>query len=205
MSQTCPVCQRQYIRKTCEFCRRGEKWDALPLETRLTMFPPRIVQELPSLTFPEFKKFDDLYLWGPAGAGKTMYAAAMIAALLRKNAIEQKYEEVEFITLTNLLFRIKDTFRKDSKETEYQIVEKYSHVDWLILDDFGANKETDWTYQIIYLILNNRYEHLKKTIITSNHSIEEWYERSNDERILSRIAAMCEQIHLTTVKRRLKK
>jgi DNA replication protein DnaC len=64
-------------------------------------------------------------------------------------------------------------------------------VDLLILDDLGVDKPSDWVLNVLYNIINYRYENLKKTIITSNFSLDEIAEAFNDNRITRRIERMC--------------
>jgi len=57
----------------------------------------------------------------------------------------------------------------------------------LVLDDLGTCKLSEWMFEILYSLINYRYEYLKTTIITSNYSIEQLAELWNDDRITSRI------------------
>jgi len=63
----------------------------------------------------------------------------------------------------------------------------------LIIDDFGTNRTTGWTDEILYSIVNFRYENKLPLIITTNLSIDKFKE-SNDERLMSRIFEMCKGI-----------
>ena len=51
-------------------------------------------------------------------------------------------------------------------------------------------KPTDWVCEIIFRLINNRYEKMLTTIITSNFDLNQISDRLND-RIASRIAEMC--------------
>lgn len=61
--------------------------------------------------------------------------------------------------------------------------------DALILDDFGINKMTDHTRQVLYMIIDTRYSNELPTLITTNLSLPEIYQIDN--RISSRITEMC--------------
>ena len=64
-----------------------------------------------------------------------------------------------------------------------EIINKYSLVDWLVLDDLGIEKTSDWSFQTLYLIINQRYEKLKPVIFTSNLSLEELAGQLGDDRL----------------------
>jgi DNA replication protein DnaC len=51
----------------------------------------------------------------------------------------------------------------------------------------------------LYHLINHRYEYMKKTIITSNYTLEELEQRLNDQRITSRINRMCKIEEKTNV------
>ena len=141
---------------------------------------------------------NNIYIQGPAGTGKTHLAVAMLNQDLRER------KEVLFITVTNLLIEIKSTFNSQSDKNEQDIVEKYSDVDNLYLDDIGAERITDWSASLIYSIIDRRYGFEKRTIFTSNLTLDELNEKLGG-RISSRIAGMCEFIELLGDDRRLKK
>ena len=71
------------------------------------------------------------------------------------------------------------------------IIQRYSEADCLVLDDLGAEKTTDWSFSVLYLIIDNRYNNYKKTIITSNFALNQLAGKLGDDRIPSRIRAMC--------------
>ncbi len=191
--------------KTIE--KRIKEWNNMSVKEQLdNEFPPRICAELETLSFPEIEKRDNIkksyYFWGKAGTGKTIRAAAFIQEILKRSYYEGKCPSVKFTTFSDILLEIRNTFHKQSNETEQTIIEKYREADWLVLDDFGASKDSDWTYQVLYSIINYRYEHLKPIIVTCNYSLEEITERLGDDRTTSRLASMCISIHMKTPKRK---
>jgi len=59
----------------------------------------------------------------------------------------------------------------------------------------GKENSTDWSRQIIYNIINQRYERLKPVIITTNLSVQELNRRVG-EATVSRLLEMCQGIKL---------
>jgi DNA replication protein DnaC len=45
-------------------------------------------------------------------------------------------------------------------------------VPMLVLDDVAREKQSDWTRQILFDVINYRYEHMTPTIITANLSLD---------------------------------
>ena len=61
----------------------------------------------------------------------------------------------------------------DSGEvTEYEVLKAYKEVDLLIIDDLGKEQCTDWSMSTLYSILNDRYEDMKPTIVTTNYNAD---------------------------------
>ena len=71
-------------------------------------------------------------------------------------------------------------------------MDKYGDYHLLVLDDFGVEKISDWSYQLLYMLINRRYNNLKTTIFTSNFSLEQIAQQLGDDRLTSRIQHMCD-------------
>jgi len=133
-----------------------------------------------------------LIFTGTVGTGKTHLAAAITLYMLNH------CQPVIFGTVTNLLGRIRQTYNNDNKETERQAVDDFLNIPLLVIDDLGKEKPTAWVEQMMYEIINGRYEDNKPLIITTNISlkgIEEQYER-NGAAIVSRIVEMCQGVKM---------
>ena len=139
-----------------------------------------------------------LFLAGNCGCGKTMLAAIAASESLKRG------KSVIFAAVPRLLSDIKATF--DSEESTLDILRSIESVDLLVLDDLGTEKTTDWTAELLFSIVNARYNDSKQTIITTNYTPEElqmhiagtdskW--KTTAERILSRICAMCMIAYIT--------
>ena len=135
-----------------------------------------------------------LFLFGPAGTGKT-HAAYAIALLARANRNSVRVENA-----TELFYKIRRGF--DSTENPFDVTELASDTGVLVIDDFGVEKLSDWVVETFYLIINSRYEQMLPTIFTSNYSLGEIAERYGD-RIPSRIAEMCNVVELSGEDKRL--
>ncbi len=104
-----------------------------------------------------------LYIEGTNGTGKTHLAAAISLQLI-SNGIP-----VVCKTSIELFDDIKKAFDAE-KTNEFEVLNIYKQVDLLIIDDLGKEQCTDWSMSTLYSILNDRYEDMKPTIITTNYN-----------------------------------
>ena len=78
---------------------------------------------------------------------------------------------VVFTCVPGLCFEIRKAFDKDSKITEQNAISAYISSEYLVLDDLGVEKPTEWVKkdaQLYHLRTDNMF---KPTIITSNLSL----------------------------------
>lgn len=133
-----------------------------------------------------------MFLTGGTGSGKTYAMHAIKKRALGLGIRTCLDNWVEFIySLKNHLDYLVDNIEA---KFENQIV---------MLDDVGAEKLTDWTQEILYLVVNKAYEKEKTLFIATNLNLEQFRERYGD-RILSRIYEMCELVELTSGDKRIK-
>lgn len=161
----------------------------------------------------EFKRDESYYICGHVGSGKTTLLAAMT-----KERYMSRFDpkSAYFTTADDLLHKIKQQFNKpkpkyqeEDDEEEFQEekdkdISRYAEtVDVLALDDLGMERITDWTVGELTRILNNRYNAMKVTYVTSNYNIEQLASNFN-QRIASRLFQMCVPLHLDGSDLRLK-
>ena len=158
--------------------------------------PVRIKNDLKNIPFPEIDSVKSSYLYGKAGSGKTIRAVFLTLADLKNGYIKEEYPRTQkamFVSVPDLILKFKSLYsNKNNDVSEEDLVDLYSKVDLLVMDDFGVEKTTDWSFQLLYIIINRRYENMKKTIFTSNLSLKQIAEKLGDDRLPSRIQQMCE-------------
>jgi DNA replication protein DnaC len=114
---------------------------------------------------------ESLMFWGEPGNGKSHLATAVA------NELTAKGKRVVFISMPDLLEKIKATFNKNSVETEAEIMRGLQMCDLLIIDDIGAEKVSDWVQEVIFRIVDGRYKKVKPIMATSNLEPKELAER----------------------------
>ena len=174
------------------------QWEKKKIKIANELFPKRIVQDVLKYQcrikgdrlHRTIKENTGLYLYGPTGSGKTVYACSYLLEINKYARFNNlSFGPYKFITFLDLLAKIKNSFNGNGNEIE--IIEEYCNAGVLVLDDIGVEKVSEWTLQTLQTIINHRYNHLKITIITSNLDLNALSKSLNDDRIPSRICGMC--------------
>lgn len=129
-----------------------------------------------------------LLLLGPTGVGKTHTAYGTV----RELAVSGVNARWMATTAADLYAAVRSRPGVDS-ESEFR---RYRDVPLLLLDDLGASRTlTEFTEEVIFRLINRRYEHHLPTLITSNLGGADLASRLGD-RVASRLAQMCQRITL---------
>lgn len=122
-----------------------------------------------------------IYIWSNTkGSGKTMFAAALANELINKH-----HRYVKFATSLDILDEIRATYnRHDGEDNESKLLKDLATSEFLIIDDFGTERATDWAGEKFYQIVNKRYINKKVTFYTSNYDLRTL---RYDDRITNRI------------------
>ncbi|MDR0330162.1 MAG: ATP-binding protein [Chitinispirillales bacterium] len=104
---------------------------------------------------------------GKCGRGKTYLASAAKKEFNRRDVLSQ------FICEDEIFLRIKQSFEKNAKKTEYEVYESFAHSYPLIIDDAGVEKTSEFTLSVWERIIGRRYRENYPTMITSNLNIDE--------------------------------
>lgn len=100
---------------------------------------------------------------GDPGIGKSHLSVCIVRELMvHKNA------SCIFTSVPKLLTMIRSTFSRNSEVTELDLMQALEEVDVLVLDDIGAEKDSDWTTEKIFELIDSRAG--KHTIYTTNLS-----------------------------------
>ena len=107
-----------------------------------------------------------LLLKGGYGCGKTHLAAA-----IANRQLEMK-KSVLFVNTPDLLDHLRSTYRPGSAVSYDQRFEQVRNTPLLILDDLGAQNNSDWAQEKLYQIFNHRYNARLPTVVTTNEEID---------------------------------
>ncbi len=123
-----------------------------------------------------------LLLWGNVGTGKTFFAACIANYLIDRGV---PVLMTNFIRLSNALMAI------DGNRNGY--IKSLDRYKLLIIDDLGAERQSDYMLEQVYNIIDSRYKNGQPLIVTTNLPLSEIKNPSDIKysRIYSRLIEMC--------------
>ena len=129
-----------------------------------------------------------IYLWSNTkGSGKTMLATALGNELINKHK-----RFVKFATSLDILDEIRATYDPHSETQESKLLNDLATSEFLIIDDFGTERVSEWAGEKFYQIVNKRYINKKVTIYTSNYDLKTL---KYDDRITNRMRERTYLVH----------
>ncbi|MBF1706383.1 MAG: ATP-binding protein [Selenomonas sp.] len=133
-------------------------------------------------------KVPGLLLKGSYGTGKTHLAVS----ILRETA--EAGIPGMFVVVPDLIAKMLASFdAKDGKAGD--LVETAKSVPLLVLDDLGAENPKPWVVELVYVLINHRYEHMLPTIITTNYDGKQ-LDSVFGRRIVSRLTEMTVPVNI---------
>ena len=146
----------------------------------------RLVRCLTDHREPPESVMTSLVLAGPTGVGKTHLAAGVVNAIRVVQNAEYEAAKTataagdgrwprfptppEWINVADAIVSIRLEFalRPGDRETTQRVVGLRDHDGLLVLDDLGREKASDWTGELVYALVNARYEARLPTLVTTN-------------------------------------
>lgn len=105
---------------------------------------------------------------GKPGTGKTHLAIG-----IDRKVMQLPNADVLFITVMRAIRSIKDTWAKGSEQSETQAIAALVAPDLLILDEVGVQYGSDFEKNMLFDVLNDRYEKRRPTFFLSNLTKDE--------------------------------
>jgi len=156
------------------------------------------VQEFVDL-WPSLQEGKGLLLMGGCGAGKTHLAVAALLEVIHSG----KPGRVLFANFQDVIQEIHASFDSDQLPGKAEIMRPLLEADLLVLDELGSQKPTTFVQDILYYVINTRYNEERTTIFTTNYldhvpdAKQERLEERIGVRLRSRLAEMADRIDFT--------
>ncbi len=178
-------------------------------------FKPMKGQEEALLTAKNFadnfytlKSKSGIMFIGATGCGKTHLASAIVHTVIQTMPISEQEAEnagitytfsktcpVQFSSTVDLLSQLKAAYTAGNNATD--IINKYKTAPLVILDDFCAEKQSEWVSERIFEIIDWRYSDNLPIIITTNATPEE-IKNKMGARTYDRLREMCKVVTIST-------
>ena len=155
------------------------RFDAVPVMTAQLSKAKQYVENWDSFKRDEI----GLLLFGDVGTGKT-YAAGCIA-----NALIDRLESVLFVGMSDVVNRMQGSFGLDRGHYTKTLMRP----DLLILDDLGAERNTSFSKERVFDVVDKRLLTGKPMIVTTNIPLSVMKQAADldDRRIFDRILEVC--------------
>lgn len=143
-----------------------------------------------------------LVLSGNPGTGKSHLAAAILQGILPKHV-------GAYVTLMDLIRKLRDTWRRDSEMSESQLLAKLQEIPLLVIDEVGVQYGTDGERAILFDVMDRRYREVKPTILMTNLGKEDFRAAVGD-RVFDRLTEVARwvpfdwQSYRTTARREMR-
>jgi DNA replication protein DnaC len=131
---------------------------------------------------------ESIVLTGDTGNGKTHIAVAILRALVQAGKVVNSDGAI-FTTVPDLLLSIRSGFKSSGgiTQSEEDFVNSYAKIPFLILDDLGSEKSSEWSVATLTAIVDKRYREMLPTVYTTNLTLDEISEQLS-RRISSRMS-----------------
>ena len=124
-----------------------------------------------------------LLFWGPVGTGKSFIAACIANALIETGT------PVLMTNFPKILNSMGSVFSEERKN----YIASFQNYPLLIIDDLGVERSTEFTQEMVFQLIDERYKSELPLIVTTNKTWDEIKHPKNvgDARIFSRLREMC--------------
>lgn len=109
-------------------------------------------------------------LVGNRGSGKTQLAVET----MKRSA--WKLKPCRFVTAVEFFIEVKSTFGRDSERSERDILEEFQKPSLLVIDEVGKRGGSDWENNLLFELINRRYNDCNDTILIDNRTKSEFIE-----------------------------
>ena len=121
-------------------------------------------------------------LTGPRGTGKTQMGVELMAERISEAVENHLLTERYFLApplpalyslVMDFFIELKSTYNRNTLKTEEQVMDKFTKPRLLVLDEFTIRGETKWEDDVLFSMIDKRYQAQKDTLLIANLKPEE--------------------------------
>lgn len=124
----------------------------------------QIVREYAEQFDAHLKTGHGLVLSGKPGTGKSHLAAAVMQGILANHS-------VLYVTCMDVIRMVRETWRRDSDESERDVLQRLGRMALLVIDEVGVQYGTEGEQTILFDVLDLRYRDMLPTILMTNQDL----------------------------------
>lgn len=109
-------------------------------------------------------------LVGGRGTGKTQLAVELM------RATTEKEHSALFCSAMQFFIEVKSTYGDAAKTDEMAVLQKYQSPRLLVIDEVGKRGGSDWENNLLFELINRRYNNEQDTILIDNRTKQEFIE-----------------------------
>lgn len=113
------------------------------------------------------RRGSSLVFSGQPGTGKSHLAAAILMAALPKHV-------GLYCTLMDLVRMLRNTWRKDSEESEVSLLAHLTSLPLIVIDEVGVQYGTDGERTLLFEVMDRRYREQRSTILLTNLGVDDF-------------------------------
>lgn len=139
----------------------GRSFDNFHADTPQKRAALQALQDFASDFEAKSKQGATLILSGLPGTGKSHLAIAVLQEIMPEHV-------GLYTTCMGAIRAVRGTWRKDSEQSEAQVLDTFGTVPLLVLDEIGVQYGTDGEQTILFDVLDRRYRDMKPNILLTN-------------------------------------
>ena len=108
----------------------------------------------------------NIIMIGSVGTGKTHLSISLLKAVIDNGGLGM------FTTAGDIFMNIRNTWQANSDKSTLDVTQRFCDMDFLVIDEIGVQRGTDNEREILFSILNERYNYFRPTVLLSNLPID---------------------------------
>jgi DNA replication protein DnaC len=139
---------------------RGRSFDNFTATTEAQRHALTVCRDFAENFAEHARRGASLILAGKPGTGKSHLAGAILQSILSP--------EVRYATCMDLIRAVRDTWRRDSEQSETQVLRYFEQLDLLAIDEIGMQYGTEGEQTVLFDVLDRRYREVRPTVLLTN-------------------------------------